>query len=229
MRIGGLHKVSLIDYPGKIAAVLFTLGCNFRCPYCHNPELVNPGRGTAEIPWATVYEFLQRRRGLLDGVVVTGGEPTLQPDLIEVVKQIKELGFSVKLDTNGTHPEVIKRLIQERSIDFIAMDIKGPLEHYERFIGVTFDMAKIRKSIALIMESGMEYEFRSTLVPGLHHEDDIRTMARAIKGARRYVLQNFSQRGCMDPGLREMNGFSPKQMAYFQTIAQDEVKLCLVR
>ena len=229
MHIGGFHKVSLIDYPKKIAAVLFTLGCNFRCPYCHNPELVNPKRETQEIPWTTIYEFLKKRQRLLDGVVISGGEPTLQPDIVETIKQIRDLGFSVKLDTNGSCPETLKNLIEKRLIDYIAMDIKGPLEHYQKFTAVAVDVVKIKESIALIMNSGMEYEFRSTLVPELHHENEIRAMVETIQGAQCYVLQNFSRRECLDSRFRKMNNFSPEQMARFQAIAKNGVKSCLVR
>ncbi|MCD6335700.1 MAG: anaerobic ribonucleoside-triphosphate reductase activating protein [Candidatus Latescibacteria bacterium] len=229
MRIGGLHKVSLIDYPGKIATVVFTAGCNFRCPYCHNPELVDPKEGAPDFPWSTVMDFLERRRGLLDGVVVTGGEPTLHSDLPEALKQIKGLGFSVKLDTNGTSPHVLRGLIEQQIVDYLAMDIKAPLERYRTVVRAVVDTDDIRESTGLIMGSELKYEFRTTLVPGLHDEADVRAMVKTIRGAHRYVLQTLSGTACLDPAFQNIAPFSPDQMARFQAIAQDEVSSCSIR
>lgn len=158
MLIGGLQKSSLIDYPGKIAAVIFTQGCNFRCPYCHNPELVNGERGTinGKCHEMAVLEFLKKRIGKLDGVVITGGEPTLHNNLPEFIKQIKNLGFAIKLDTNGTNPEMLKQLIDEKLIDYVAMDIKAPLDKYSEIVCTKVDTDKILKSIGILKNSNIK-------------------------------------------------------------------------
>jgi len=154
MKIGGLQKFSLLDYPGKISAVIFTQGCNFRCAYCHNPELVDPERFQACIPEEEVFAYLKKRRGLLEAVTVTGGEPTIQKGLIPFIRRIKAMGYLVKLDTNGSMPEVLEELIRQKLIDYIAMDIKAPLEKYEDVIGVPVNWEIIRQSIDVIKESG---------------------------------------------------------------------------
>ena len=154
MQIGGLQKTTLIDYPEKIAAIVFTRGCNFRCPYCHNPELVN---GTSEnLDEQAVLDFLETRRGKLDGVVVTGGEPTLQKDLPDFLQKLKSMDFSVKLDTNGSQFEMLEQVIKDRLVDYIAMDIKAPIEKYENVVNVNFNIENILKSINLIMKSGIK-------------------------------------------------------------------------
>lgn len=192
MKIGGFQKFSLIDYPGKIAAVIFTQGCNFRCPYCHNPELVLPELFEKEIPLNEIMEFLKFRKEKLDGVVVTGGEPTLQADLSEVLRDIKNLGYSIKLDTNGTNPEVIKELIDKKLIDYIAMDIKAPFEKYDELSGIESDINKIKQSIRVIMISGIDYEFRTTVVKYLLTEKDVELLKSEFSNAKRYVLKDFN-------------------------------------
>jgi len=193
--IGGLQKLTLIDYPGKVACTVFTVGCNFRCHFCHNPELIDPEKFDAgeRIEENIFFDFLKSRQGLLDGVCVTGGEPTLHPDLPEFLKKIKALGFLVKLDTNGTNPEMLAALISEKLVDYVAMDIKTSLQKdlYEKVTGTTVDIDNIKKSVAAIMQSGLEYEFRTTVVPGLHSEDDIISLAKEISGAKKYYLQQF--------------------------------------
>ncbi len=195
MLIGGLQKLTLIDYPGKIACTVFTVGCNFRCHFCHNPELIDRAKfNDGEIIEEKVFfDFLESRRGLLDGVCVTGGEPTLHGDLPEFLKKIKALGFLVKLDTNGTNPAMLAALISKKLVDCIAMDIKTSLQKdlYEKVTGAAVDMENVKKSVAAIMQSGLEYEFRTTVVPGLHSEDDIISLAKEISGAKKYYLQQF--------------------------------------
>jgi len=195
MLIGGLQKLTLIDYPGKIACTVFTVGCNFRCHFCHNPELIDPTKfNDGEIIEEKVFfDFLESRRGLLDGVCVTGGEPTLHADLPEFLKKIKALGFLAKLDTNGTNPAMLAALISKKIVDCIAMDIKTSLQKdlYEKVTGAAVDMENVKKSVAAIMQSGLEYEFRTTVVPGLHSEDDIISLAKEISGAKKYYLQQF--------------------------------------
>ncbi|HPC74111.1 MAG TPA: anaerobic ribonucleoside-triphosphate reductase activating protein [Syntrophales bacterium] len=191
MKIGGLHKVSLIDYPGKISTIIFTQGCNFRCPYCHNPELVDPKLFEPPIPHEEIIGFLDRRRRKLDAVVVTGGEPTLQPNLIPFLRRVKEMGYLVKIDTNGALPEVLENLIAHRIADYIAMDVKAPLEKYTRVTRTEVDTERIRKSIDLVMTSGIPSEFRTTIVAPLVDREDIRKIGDLIRGARRFVLQKF--------------------------------------
>ena len=200
MLIAGLQKTSLIDYPGKVSCVLFLVGCNFECPYCHNPELVN--QQLCHDPYLSekaVCEFLRKRRSLLDGVVISGGEPTLQNDLILLCEKIKRIGFPLKLDTNGSRPKIIKRLIEEGLIDYIAMDIKTDPFRYSPVITKRCDPGRILSSIQLIMESNVSYEFRTTCVRPIVNEETVETIAKTIKGAKRYVLQRFSTRKVLDP------------------------------
>ncbi len=186
IKIGGLHKLSLIDYPGKLSAVIFLEGCNFKCPFCHNPDLVLC-KNTL-IDKNEVLAFLKKRIGMLDGVVITGGEPTTQSDLVDFIKEIKVLGFSVKLDTNGSNPEVIKDLLNCKLLDYIAMDIKAPFEQYD--VGFNIDINQIKESIKIIKESGLDYEFRTTIEPRLNKEDILK-IAKQLGGAKRFVIQEF--------------------------------------
>ncbi|MCX5782015.1 MAG: anaerobic ribonucleoside-triphosphate reductase activating protein [Elusimicrobia bacterium] len=192
MKIGGFQKFSLIDYPGKIAAVIFTQGCNFRCPYCHNPELVLPELFEEGPSVDEILKFLEFRKGKLEAVVITGGEPTLQNDLSGIIKRINELGYSVKLDTNGTNPDVLKSLIDQKLIDYIAMDIKAPFEKYDELAGIKSDLKKIKESIRLIMISGIDYEFRTTVVKYLLTEKDVEILKAEFSNAKRYVLKDFN-------------------------------------
>lgn len=191
MVIGGLQKLTLIDYPGKIACTVFTVGCNFRCPFCHNPELVDLAGCQNIINETDFFDFLKSRQSLLDGICITGGEPTLHHDLPNFLKKIKELGFLVKLDTNGTDPDVLENLFKNGLIDYIAMDIKTSLSSYEKVVGAKVNLEKIKKSRQFIMGSGLDYEFRTTVVPGLHAEADIMAIAKELSGAKKYYLQQF--------------------------------------
>lgn len=172
MLIGGLNKMSLIDFPETVSAVVFTMGCNFRCPFCHNPELVLPEKFNTPLDEEELFSFLKKRKGLLDGVVVTGGEPTIHKDLPEFVTKIKELGFKVKLDTNGTKPEMLKELIENKLVDFIAMDIKASMKKYELLSGCNTNLEKLRESIELIKKSAIYYQFRNTFVKPLLTDSD---------------------------------------------------------
>jgi len=189
MRIGGLQKVSLIDYPGKVACVIFTQGCNFRCRYCHNPELVIPECFCPLIPEEDVFVFLYKRQAYLDGVVISGGEPTIQGDLIPFLDKIKQLGYLIKLDTNGSQPSVLKQLIHLKLINYIAMDVKASLERYGETIGVPIDVKKIKESIGLIIHSGIQYEFRTTVVKPFCSYGDLCEIRRMTQGSQRYCLQ----------------------------------------
>ena len=191
MKIGGFQKVSLIDYPGKISAIVFTQGCNFRCPFCHNPELVDPERFEGLIPEAEILSFLEKRRGRLDAVVITGGEPTLQPELIPFVIHLKAMGYLIKLDTNGARPEVLEDMLGRGLLDYVAMDIKAPMERYDEVTKTKTDTKRILRSISLIMGSGVDYEFRTTAVKSLLEPLELEAIGRLIPGARRFVLQKF--------------------------------------
>jgi pyruvate formate lyase activating enzyme len=191
MKIGGFQKVSLIDYPGRISAVVFTQGCNFRCPFCHNPELVDPERFEDLIPEAEILSFLQRRRGRLDAVVITGGEPTMQPELVPFIIRLRAMGFQVKLDTNGALPDPIGEMLDRKLLDYVAMDLKAPLERYGEVTKTMTDQQRIQRSISLIMGSGVDYEFRTTAVKSLLSPADIELIGRLIPGAKRFVLQKF--------------------------------------
>lgn len=199
--IKGIQKLSLIDYPGKVACTLFTFGCNFRCPYCHNPELVIDD-GTLPIPEEDVLRFLGERKGFLDGVCITGGEPTLHNDLPDFIKRIKGLGYSVKLDTNGTNPEMLRRLVGERLVDYIAMDVKAPLEKYESVVRMKVDLGKIAESVEIV-KAFPEHEFRTTVVPELLEKEDILAIAEWLKGARRLFIQQFKPTKTLDKTFLE--------------------------
>ena len=203
--IAGFQKLTLLDYPGHLAATVFTVGCSFRCPFCHNPELVN--HGTYNIEHGTIekdfFEFLKKRKGKLEGVCITGGEPTIQPDLVEFIGKIRKLGYKVKLDTNGTRPDILREVISERLVDFIAMDIKNQPKKYEKTINTKFDLNRIKLSIGLIMNSRIPYEFRTTAVPGIHSERDFLAIAKWIKNAQSYWLQRYQETKILDPNLKK--------------------------
>lgn len=206
MLVGGFQKLTLIDYPGKVATTVFTVGCNFRCPFCHNPELIDFPKGeiaTYRKNTEEFLDFLKKRRGLLDGVCVTGGEPTVQPDLLDFLAKIKKMGFLVKLDTNGSRPEIVREVIKGKLADFFAMDIKNRAGKYAGTAGAGIDEANIKASIRLIRESGIPYEFRTTVVPGLHEESDFDGIAELIDGASAYYLQEFRDFRILSPALRE--------------------------
>ena len=188
MRIAGLVKSSLIDYPGMIAAVVFTPGCNLRCSYCHNPELLDADSAASGSTQEEILAWLRTRRGLLDAVVVSGGEPTLQPGLAEFMAKIRALGYLVKLDTNGTQPDVLSSLIGKDVLDYVAMDIKAPAEKYDSICGVRVDPDGLEASIDLLLSGWVDYEFRTTVVPQMTRAD-VLAIGRRVKGARMYVLQ----------------------------------------
>ena len=195
MLIGGLLKFSLIDYPGKVAAVIFTQGCNYRCPFCHNPELVLPERFNPSIPVDDVMAFLTQRRGQLQGIVITGGEPTLHADLKDFIRRIKALGFLVKLDTNGSRPDVLREILQEKCVDLVAMDIKSSLVGYCKASGVSADIEAVKASIALIKASGASYLFRTTVLKNIVSYEDVEEIKVLIGGTKNYKLQRGNLSG----------------------------------
>ena len=191
MKIGGLVKFTLIDFPGRPAAIVFTQGCNFRCRYCHNPELVYPHLFAPSMPEEEVWSFLQRRQGTLEGVVVSGGEPTLQPDLVPFMSRLKDLGYKTKLDTNGTRPEVLRELIDKKLVDFIAMDLKAPFNKYADITGVDANSAILQQSMDLIRQSGLEYQFRTTYDKEVLNDNDIAVLSQLTQG------ENYKVQECL--------------------------------
>ncbi len=204
MNIQGLNKVTLLDYPGRVACTVFTGGCDLRCPFCHNSQLVlHPT--FSPIDEEDVFALLRRRRGIIDGVAITGGEPLLQPDIEAFISRVRELGYSVKLDTNGTHPARLAHLLEAGLVDHVAMDIKNSPERYPETVGIPgFDVTPIRESVALLVGGSTGYEFRTTVVAPLHDEESMLGIGRLIKGAGRYFLQGFADSGALiaPEGLR---------------------------
>ncbi|MEM5812186.1 MAG: anaerobic ribonucleoside-triphosphate reductase activating protein [Candidatus Aenigmatarchaeota archaeon] len=223
VEIKGIEKNSVIDYPGRLAAVIFLGGCNFRCPFCHNRELVLCQQEIGSIPEEEVLEFLKERREWLDGVVISGGEPTIHKDLPEFMKKIKGLGYDAKLDTNGSNPEMLKELIEKGLVDFIAMDIKGPIESYEKTSGVKADTGKIKESIRLIISSGIGHEFRSTILPALHTREDVEEMAMLVKGANKFWLQQFRPKNTLKPEFETEKPFTEKEMVELRDLCRKYV------
>lgn len=195
MRISGFQKMTLLDFPGKVAATVFTYGCNLRCPFCHNASLV-VGKNDVSYNEDEILSYLSKRQGLLDGVCITGGEPLLQPDISDFIKKIKALGYAVKLDTNGCYPEKLKELVSGRLVDYVAMDIKNCFAKYSETVGIkNFDVSPIKESVAFLISSGIDFEFRTTVVKELHTVENIKALAADIKGAKKYFLQNFVDSG----------------------------------
>lgn len=228
MFIGGLQKFSLIDYPGKISAVIFTMGCNFRCPYCHNPELVEFNEENL-IEENYVLSFLKERKRKLDGVVLTGGEPLLQSDIIEFIKKVKDLGFLIKLDTNGSYPDVIEKLLKEELIDYIAMDIKANLGKYNKVTNSNVNIEKIKRSIDIIMSSGIDYEFRTTVVRSQLNKSDILDIGKLIKSAKTYALQEFKPSKTLDPEFLKETSYTKKELEEMALSIKELVKRVIIR
>jgi pyruvate formate lyase activating enzyme len=204
MILGGFQKTTLIDYPGKIATTVFTVGCNFRCPFCHNPELILGSRLPEFDKMEKVFlTFLKTRQDKLDGVCITGGEPTIQPDIIDFVKKIKKMGFAVKLDTNGMRPDVLKKLLDLKLLDFVAMDIKNCQKNYAKTVGGKVDLERIKLSVEMIRHCGLPYEFRTTVVPGIHTEKDFLAIANWLQGSERYFLQEYREGKILDEKLKK--------------------------
>jgi pyruvate formate lyase activating enzyme len=209
LEIRGLQKVSLIDYPGSICSTLFVGGCNLRCLFCHNRDLVlNPGE-LPVVEESVIMEFLAEKGSLLDGICISGGEPTLHDDLIDLIIKIKKMGLKVKLDTNGTRPDVIINLLDRELLDYIAVDIKAPLEKYALVVGDNVDLSRVDQTIDLLKNSLVGHEFRTTVVPGLLDENDILSIAKRLAGCRKYVLQQFRPQDSMiDPSLISVKPYS---------------------
>jgi pyruvate formate lyase activating enzyme len=251
MLIGGLQKLTLIDYPGKLAATVFCLGCNFRCPFCYNSELVLPEKikKQSAIDEKEFFNFLKERKGLLEGVCITGGEPTTYDDLPFFIKKIRELGYLVKLDTNGSNPEMLEKLIDEKLIDYAAMDIKAPLglksqipnpksqtnskfqiPKYEKATGTKVDLNKIKKSVEILKNSNIGFEFRTTMVPGVHTKEDIVEIAKWIGGPKvKYYLQNFRPEKTIDLKFETIKPYPQEYLLEIQKAISPFFEICQVR
>lgn len=231
MQIGGFQPLTLLDYPQKVAAIIFTSGCNLRCLFCYNPDLVLPEliNTSSLFSEKKVLSFLRRRRQYLDGVCLSGGEPTIHSDLPDFCRQLKKMNYLVKVDTNGLLPVMIEKLIAEKLVDYLAMDIKASLENYEHFCGVKIAPENILASIKIIKASGLDYEFRSTLIKGFHAREEIIAMAKLISGAKNYFLQNFEPRGRLVGNHFPGRAFSVQEMADWRALAAGYVECCRLR
>lgn len=227
MHIAGLQKSSLIDYPEKIACIVFTQGCNFKCGYCHNPELFE--KREPLISSEAFFEFLKTRQNKLDGVVITGGEPTLQKDLKEFIFEIKKLGFLVKLDSNGTNPDSIEKLLNEKLIDYIAMDIKAPLNKYKEIINTNVNEKNIQKSIKLIINSDLDYEFRTTVVKSQLNYEDFEEIGKLINCAKKYYLQKFIPSKILDNNLLTEKTYSDEEFEKIKQILSKYIQKVEIR
>ena len=226
--IGGVQKVSLVDYPGHVAAALFTIGCNMRCGYCHNPELVLPDRYSDSIPEEDILLFLESRIGKLDGVVISGGEPTMHEGLPQLAARIKAMGYLVKLDSNGTHPDMIAQMIKEGNLDFVAMDIKGPLEKYQEIAAYPVDTAAVAQTISLLKNSGIGHEFRTTVVKSQLTPEDFVAIGQLIAGAPRFALQRFRPGKTLHPAFRYETTYSDEEFAELKKILERYVDECVI-
>lgn len=222
IKIKGWQKVSLIDFPPYTVSVIFLGGCNFRCSFCHNPDLVLRAEEVLGIELDDILEYIEKKKMWIDGVCITGGEPTLHKDLPEMISKIREKGMKIKLDTNGTDPEMVSRLIDKKLVDHIAMDIKSSLEKYGEVCGVTVNKEKIKKSISLIRDSKISYEFRTTVVPGLVGKEDISKIGKMLQGSKKYVIQNFrGGTNLIDDALKDIEPFSSQELEEMKKSAEE--------
>jgi pyruvate formate lyase activating enzyme len=230
IRISGLERSSLLDYPDKVSAVIFTHGCNLRCPYCHNPELVvDKFCRKTQTTQKYLFQFLKNRKGKLDGVVITGGEPLIQQDLGKFMKKIKDMGYLVKLDTNGTYPKRLNKLLKDNLIDYIAMDVKYPRSDYIKSSARKGVSNRITESIQIIMNSDIEYEFRTTYVKKFHDIKSVEKIGKMIKGANKYYIQNFRAGKTLDPHLSSINSFTQKELKEMKKTMSKYVKKVYIR
>ncbi len=218
MLISGFQKSSMIDYPEKISAIIFTQGCNFKCPYCHNPELNKLNNRETEFSVSRVVDFLKGRIGKLDGVVITGGEPTLHKDLPDLIDTLKGFGFLVKLDSNGTNYDMLEELVLSKKVDYVAMDIKAPLEKYEQAVCSKVPLENVKKSIELLKSGKVDYEFRTTVVKSQLSYDDFDKIGQLIKGSKKYYLQKFLPTKTLDENYLEQTTYTKEE---FEPIIQN--------
>ncbi len=219
MKISGFQKLTLLDFPGHVAATIFTGGCNLRCPFCHNALLVTELDAAEEYSQEEILSYLKKRSGVLDGVCITGGEPLMQPGIEQFIKKVKDIGIAVKLDTNGTFPERLNELISSKLLDYVAMDIKNSKDAYAKSVGLTsFDVSPVEQSVSLLLRGNVDYEFRTTVVRELHKEENIEEIAKWICGAKRYFLQNFVDSGNLIG--ENLSAVSPKTLDAMRVCAE---------
>lgn len=228
MKIFGMQKLTLIDYPGKVAATIFLGGCNFRCPFCHNSLLVTDVDGSTATDSSEIFPLLKKRVGLLDGIVVSGGEPLMQGGIEDFIKEIKDIGYSVKLDTNGSYPDKLRYLVENKLVDYVAMDIKNSLPNYGETIGIeNYDTSKIEESADFLMNGSCPYEFRTTVVKELHNKKDFDLIGMRFRKAERYYLQTFQDSGSViESGL---HGYNKEEMEEFRQILLKYIKNAQLR
>ena len=228
MYLAGLQKLTLLDYPKHVACTVFTAGCNLRCPFCHNSDLVLPDRRPEPLEEESFFSFLKKRRGILEGVCVTGGEPLLQKDIRPFLRAIKDLGYAVKLDTNGTFPDLLQSLRAEGLVDFVAMDIKNSPARYAETCGLAaMDLTPIRRSAEFLLSGAVDYEFRTTVTAQLHDEGSFADIALWLRGAKQFAIQNFRDSGdILSPGLSPC---SPDQLRRFESILRPHMDSVLLR
>lgn len=210
MTINGMQKLTLLNYPGNVACLIFTQGCNFRCPFCHNSGLLDMNNNCEKIDEKEVFKYLEKRRGLLDGVCISGGEPLLQKDIEDFIRKVKDLGYKVKLDTNGSSPKKLKQLIEDGLIDYVAMDIKNDFLNYDKTAGMCTNIDNIKKSIEIIENSNIEYEFRTTIVKQFHDVGKLEKIIQYIGPNARYYIQNYQD--CSSVLQRGLNGFDNEEL-----------------
>jgi pyruvate formate lyase activating enzyme len=228
--IRGITETSFLDWDGKIVMVLYTGKCNFKCPFCHNWELMEDPQRFPEKSWEDIKAFLTEHADFLDGVCITGGEPTLEKDLEKWIRRIRKLGLGVKLDTNGSAPDALKDLMENGLLDMVAMDVKAPLdERYKKACGSEVDLKSIERSINLIRDSGLEYEFRTTVVPTIHTKDDIVDIARALSGSEKFVLQQFNPENARDEEMRNVSPLPNEDIMEMANAAKEHVNEVRVR
>lgn len=225
MKIGGLQELTLIDYPDKVAATVFLIGCNFHCPYCHNPDLVSPElvEGQLKIKEKNFFKFLDERKNFLDGICITGGEPTILSDLPKFIENIKKRGYMIKLDTNGSNPEMLDDLIKNDLVDFIAMDIKTSILKYDK-VQAKNKISQVQKSIDIIKNSKKDYEFRTTVVPNIVDEKDIKEIAQWLKGAKKIALQQFCPEKVLDPSFKKIKPYPVQTLKKMVKILEKHVE-----
>lgn len=219
--IKGFQKTSLIDYPGKMCSVVFVANCNFRCPYCHNPDLVLNHKNIPDMPAKKIFEHLKKKKKWIDGVCITGGEPCLHENLVDFIRKLKSMGFLVKLDTNGTNPEMLKHLLRNKLLDYVAMDVKGPLKKYSRIVNANVKIMNIRESASLLMKSGVDYEFRTTVVPSLFNEDDLVSIGKWLRGAKKYCIQQFRTLSTLDKKYEKEKPYPEQKLRMFAEVAKE--------
>ena len=231
MEIGGLQKLTLIDYPKKLACTVFTAGCNFRCPFCYASELVLPEKikNQPKITQSDFFNFLKEKKGLIEGVVVCGGEPTIHKNLPVFIKKIKKMDYAVKLDTNGSNPAVLKKLIESNLIDYVAMDIKGPKESYQRLAVRKISVASVEKSVKILKESKIDFEFRTTIVPELLEKKDITQLARWIGPGGKYYLQGFRPEKTVDPRFEKVKPYPAEYLVEIKNAVAPLFDVCEIR